>query len=63
LSSLSREQAEEAIIAQGGRATGSVSKKTDYLVVGENPGSKYDKGRTLGVPILSEAEFLEMIHG
>jgi len=63
LSSLSREQAEEAIIAQGGRATGSVSKKTDYLIVGENPGSKYDKGRTLGVPILSEAEFLKMIHG
>ncbi|MFZ5433957.1 MAG: NAD-dependent DNA ligase LigA [Calditrichota bacterium] len=61
LLSMSREQAEHAIIAQGGRATKSVSKKTDYVIVGENPGSKYGKAQELGVPILSETEFIKLI--
>ncbi|MBU1985243.1 NAD-dependent DNA ligase LigA, partial [bacterium] len=61
LSSMSREQAEQAIVRHGGRATKSVSKKTDYLVVGENPGSKYDTARELEVPILGEEEFIRLI--
>jgi len=61
LSSMSREQAEREIIRHGGRVTQSVSKKTDCVIVGENPGSKYDKARQLGVPILGEDEFLRLI--
>lgn len=61
LSAMSREQAEREIIRHGGRATQSVSKKTDYVIVGANPGSKYDKARQLGVPILGEEEFLRLI--
>jgi DNA ligase (NAD+) len=56
-----REQAEEIIIAQGGRVSSSVSKKTSYVLVGANPGSKYDKAVELGVPILTEAEFLRRL--
>lgn len=52
-----RDQAEAEIVARGGKATSSVSKKTDFLVVGEAPGSKFDKARELGVPILDEAGF------
>ena len=52
---------EAAIKSMGGKATGSVSKKTDYLVVGENAGSKLDKAKELGVPVLTEAEFDAMI--
>jgi DNA ligase (NAD+) len=54
LHSLSREAAAEAIQARGGKVTGSVSKKTDFLVVGADPGSKLTKAETLGVPILDE---------
>jgi DNA ligase (NAD+) len=59
--SMSREQAEHVVMALGGRASGSVSKKTDFVVVGENPGSKYDKARALGIQVLSEQEFLDLI--
>ncbi|MGD9989471.1 NAD-dependent DNA ligase LigA [Pseudonocardia sp.] len=51
----SRDEAKEAIAARGGRAAGSVSKKTAFLVAGDAPGSKYDKALELGVPILDEA--------
>jgi DNA ligase (NAD+) len=52
-----RDAAEAAIVALGGKATSSISKKTDFLVVGEAPGSKVEKARELGVPILAEAGF------
>ena len=61
LSLFTREEATEKIESFGGKASGSVSKKTTYVVVGENAGSKERKARELGVPILSEAEFLTMI--
>ncbi|RPH94600.1 NAD-dependent DNA ligase LigA [candidate division KSB1 bacterium] len=61
LATMSRDQAEQLILANGGKATGTVSKKTDFIVVGQNPGSKYDKARTLNVPILTEEEFLTLI--
>ena len=55
LEDFSRDGATEAIAALGGKVIGSVSKKTDFVVVGENPGSKYDKAVSLGVPVLDEA--------
>ena len=57
LSAYSRDQATEAVAARGGKVTGSVSKKTSFVVVGDNPGSKYDKALSLGVPVLDEAGF------
>lgn len=57
LENYSRDGAKEAVQKLGGRVTGSVSKKTDFVVVGANPGSKYDKAVKLGVPILDEAGF------
>jgi len=45
----------------GGKVSGSVSNKTDYVVVGDSPGSKADKARELGVTILDEAQFLELV--
>ncbi len=51
----SRDEAKEAITARGGRAAGSVSKKTAFVVAGEAPGSKYDKALEIGVPVLDEA--------
>nr|WP_020574753.1 NAD-dependent DNA ligase LigA [Actinopolymorpha alba] len=57
LESFSRDEASEAIQSRGGKASSSVSKKTGFVVVGDNPGSKYDKARDLGVPILDEAGF------
>ena len=61
LKALSRDQAKEAILRQGGRVTGTVSKKTDFVVVGEDPGSKADDARRLGVTTLDEAQFLALI--
>jgi DNA ligase (NAD+) len=61
LNSMSRDEAESLIVACGGRAVGSVSKKTDFVVVGENPGSKYDKARALGITVLTEGDFLSMV--
>ena len=59
----SRDSAKEAILARGGKAAGSVSKKTDYVVVGDNAGSKADKAEQLGVPILDEAGFTALLEG
>ena len=61
LSKFTREEATEKIELFGGKASGSVSKKTTYVVVGENAGSKERKARELGIPILSEDDFLNMI--
>jgi DNA ligase (NAD+) len=58
LASLERDEATEKIRARGGDVSESVSKKTSFVVVGENPGSKLDKARKLGVKTLSEKEFL-----
>jgi DNA ligase (NAD+) len=55
LADYTRDEAAEAIQAQGGKVSGSVSKKTSFVVVGENPGSKLDKAESLGVPVLDEA--------
>ncbi len=60
--SQSRDAIKELIEQHGGKVTGSVSKKTSYVVVGENPGSKADKAASLGVPIISEEELRGMIH-
>jgi DNA ligase (NAD+) len=57
----SREDAEALVASHGGKAGSSVSKKTNYLVVGADPGSKYDKAKSLGVPILDEAQFDKLI--
>lgn len=61
LDSLTREQASERIEVQGGRVTGSVSRKTDYVVVGVEPGSKRDKAERLGVALLDEAAFIDVL--
>ena len=61
LSKFTREEASEKIELFGGKVSGSVSKKTSYVVVGENAGSKERKARELGIPILSEDDFLNMI--
>ena len=61
LTKFTRDEATERIEHFGGKAAGSVSKKTTYVVVGENAGSKERKARELGIPILSEDQFLEMI--
>ncbi|MEE2987199.1 MAG: NAD-dependent DNA ligase LigA [Nitrospinota bacterium] len=63
LESLTRDQAREKIVALGGRITSSVSKKTDYVVAGADPGSKLDKAKKLEVKILREAEFKGLIEG
>ncbi|WP_296601699.1 NAD-dependent DNA ligase LigA [Nocardioides sp.] len=59
----SRDSAKEAILARGGKAAGSVSKKTDYVVVGDNAGSKADKAEQLGVPVLDEDGFKTLLEG
>src|ERR1700722_15442853 len=61
LTGFSRDDAKEAILARGGKAAGSVSKKTDYVVAGDSPGSKYDKAVELGVPILDEDGFRKLL--
>jgi DNA ligase (NAD+) len=57
----SRDEAKEAIMARGGRAAGSVSKKTAFVVAGDAPGSKYDKALEIGVPVLDEAGFAVLL--
>jgi DNA ligase (NAD+) len=63
LPDLTREQASERIVAAGGRVTSSVSKKTDYVVAGENAGSKLAKAEALGVAVLDEPGLLELLDG
>jgi DNA ligase (NAD+) len=61
LERFTRQEAERLITELGGRVASSVSRKTDYVVVGENPGSKYERAAALGVPILNEEEFLALV--
>ena len=61
LEDFSRDQAKEAIVSRGGKATSSVSKKTDYVVVGDSPGTKADKAEQLGVPVLDEDAFKALL--
>jgi DNA ligase (NAD+) len=61
LESMSREQAKEKIRELGGDASESVSKKTDYLVAGSDPGSKYEKAKELGVKVIEEKDFLDLL--
>ena len=63
LPDLTREQATERILALGGKVTGSVSKKTSYVVAGASPGSKLEKAKRLGVPVIDEAGLLELLAG
>jgi len=61
LEGFSRDEAKEAILARGGKASGSVSRKTDVVVAGDSPGSKFDKAVQLGVPVLDEAGFHKLL--
>lgn len=61
LENFSRDEAKEAIVTRGGKATGSVSKKTDYVVVGDKAGSKEQKARDLGITILNEEQFATLL--
>jgi DNA ligase (NAD+) len=63
LPGFSRDEAREAILLHGGKASGSVSKNTSFVVVGDNPGSKHDKAVQLGVPVLDEAGFRVLLDG
>ncbi len=63
LESMSRDAAKEKLTALGAKVTGSVSKKTDYVVAGADPGSKLDKAQALGVAVLDENAFLELVIG
>jgi len=64
LESFTRDGVDEAITLHGGKSSGSVSKKTSYVVVGDSPGSKATKAAELGVPVLNEAQFKELLaHG
>jgi len=61
LTGFSRDEAKEAILVRGGKAAGSVSKKTAFVVVGDNPGSKADKASDLGVPVIDEDAFTRVL--
>jgi DNA ligase (NAD+) len=61
LPNFSRDEAKEAILLRGGKAAGSVSKNTSYVVAGENAGTKLDKAEQLGVPVLDEDGFRELL--
>ena len=63
LPTLKREEAEQKILAAGGKVSGSVSKKTSYVLAGADAGSKLEKAQSLGVPVIDEAAFLQMIEG
>jgi len=62
LSSYTRSDAEKIIVSKGGKVSDSISKKTNYVIVGESPGSKFDKAKKLGVPTLTEEQFIKMIN-
>ena len=62
LTRFSREEIERLIEREGGKAAGSVSSKTSYVIAGEAAGSKLEKAKSLGVPVLTEDEFVKMIH-
>jgi DNA ligase (NAD+) len=61
LENFTRDEAKERIENKGGKVTASVSKKTDYVVAGTDPGSKLEKARKLGVTVLTEREFRELV--
>ena len=63
LPNISREQASERIEAAGGKVTGSVSKKTDYLVAGADPGSKLAKANEVGTEVIDEERLIGLISG
>ena len=58
---MSREEAKAEVIKRGGKITESISAKTNYVVAGENPGSKYERAKALGVKIIDEKEFLSLL--
>ena len=61
LENFTRDEAKDMIRKRGGDISSSVSKKTDYVLAGENPGSKYDKAKALGVKIINEEEFVKLV--
>ena len=61
LENWTRDEAKDTIRKEGGKISSSVSKKTDYVLIGKNPGSKYEKAKKLGVKVLSESEFVKMV--
>ena len=61
LENFTRDEASEIIEKLGGKTSGSVSKKTSYVLAGEDAGSKLDKAQSLGIPVITEAQFDEMI--
>jgi DNA ligase (NAD+) len=63
LEDMTRDEASARIESLGGKVTGSVSKKTDYVIVGESAGSKLDKAKSLGVPTLNKEQFLALLEG
>jgi DNA ligase (NAD+) len=63
LEQISRQEAESLVRRAGGNASSSVSGKTDFVVAGDNPGSKYEKAKTLKVRIIDEKEFMKLAHG
>ena len=63
LPTMTRSEVTELILSHSGRVSGSVSKKTDYVVAGDEAGSKLDKANALGVTVISEADLIKMISG
>jgi len=61
LSDMTREEAKRLVESLGGKVASSVSRKVDYVVVGEDPGSKLDRARELGIPTLTEEEFRKLV--